>query len=70
METKVAVLPDEANLHVGRAASKVWLTHGELYLETGGFTAAVRFRALIHYNRKCALNVPVVNTVNVALINK
>jgi hypothetical protein len=46
METKVAVRSDEANLQVGGAASKVWLTHGELYLETGGFTAAIRCRAL------------------------
>ena len=64
------IRPDEANLQVGGAASKVWLTHGELYMETVGFTAAIRFRASIHYNRKCVLYVPVVNTVNVAAINK
>jgi len=69
METKVAVRPDEANLQVGGAASKVWPTHGELYMETGGFTAAIGFRASIHYNRKCVLYVPVVYTVNVAVIN-
>ena len=70
METKVAVRPDEANLLVGGTASKVWLAHGELYMETGGFTAAIMFRALVYYNRKCVLYVPVVNTVNVAVINK
>jgi len=70
METKFAVRPDEANLQVGGAASKVCLTHGELYMEPGGFTAAISFQALIHYNRKCVLYVPVVNTVNVAVINK
>jgi hypothetical protein len=60
METKVAVRPEEANLLVGGAASKVWLARGELYLETGDFTASTT----------CTAFCPVANTVNVAVINK
>jgi hypothetical protein len=69
VETKVAVRPDEANLQVGRAASKVWLTHGELYVETGallqlyvetgGFTAAICGNGGLY----CSYTVQGVNTL-------
>ena len=70
METRDPGRQHQANLQVDGAASKSLAYTWGVISGNGGLYCSYKDQDLIHYNRKCVLYVPLVNTEDVAGINK